>query len=285
MLVPALQQHGGLQGSFYDVGRHPAKEFFPAPAMWFSLVISARRLFGYGLFAASLALWPQARAAADPADCPSFTAPQVKLTTVESDADRNLGRSLDDLRQMARQKGGTVVHRNTYFLGLATAEVTSEMTFSLRLRQRPDGSYCSLPEQVNLRFGYRQPRIYVARELTRDDCVQTEVLNHELKHVEVDRRLLAEYAPRIAATVTEAVGRLTPVRTRTRDSAILRFKAELTPVIDGEVRAFLAERERRQAEVDTPAEYERVAKSCGGRVGRLITESRRTAPAPAAPKP
>ncbi len=103
--------------------------------------------------------------------------------------------------------------------------------------------------------------VYIARELAADACRDAEVRQHEAQHVAVYEAHLAESAAQLARELPAAVGTRI-VYADTVADAQARFSGELAGVLD----AFLAtqgERLReRQQEVDSPAEYARVAAAC-----------------------
>jgi hypothetical protein len=88
-------------------------------------------------------------------------------------------------------------------------------------------------------------------------------MEHERKHVAVYRDYLAEVVVEVRDEITRAYGNVV-MHFPGRDQAQREIEAALTGYLDPILQRSTRELKLRQAEVDTPAEYARVAAACGG---------------------
>jgi hypothetical protein len=104
--------------------------------------------------------------------------------------------------------------------------------------------------------------VFVASELAGDRCRRDEVRAHEQKHVAVHEAFLREMPADLLARLADAnVQRVYYAASAAAAQHDIELDvARAVAGFDGASRAEIA---RRQAEVDTPAEYARVASACG----------------------
>lgn len=109
-------------------------------------------------------------------------------------------------------------------------------------------------------------KIVLAREIRRDSCMRKAVLNHEQKHVDVDRDVVNAAAQRIGAMVYKrlakrgfVVGPLPVERAQKTANAMVAFVMDL---MQEGYDALVEERAVSQAAVDTMEEYEHVKAQC-----------------------
>lgn len=110
------------------------------------------------------------------------------------------------------------------------------------------------------------PTIVIAREVYRDKCMRHAVIEHEVKHVNVDRRVVNEYSKIIANNLYQALRKqgliteLIPQRHMKRMGE--RMQENVFAIIRKEYKKMDATRMKKQQAVDSLDEYERVAAMC-----------------------
>lgn len=122
-----------------------------------------------------------------------------------------------------------------------------------------------------------RPEIYIAREYTQGQC-RDEILRHEQRHVEIDRMVVNKYARLIGESVQGAVDRtgiLGPFPIQNLQGEKDRTSHLIQDTIRQQTQAMQREMRIRQAELDTPEEYERVSRICGELIGTLRLNRRR----------
>ena len=123
---------------------------------------------------------------------------------------------------------------------------------------------CVAVERLRIDVGYKRRVIHIAREYPPDSCEAGAVLEHELKHVSIDDRLLAAAVPDIRAMLTEAArhARLGPIPVAEVERARQLLRQDLEGRFARELAAFDARRAKAQDAIDVAAEYERVRRQC-----------------------
>lgn len=120
---------------------------------------------------------------------------------------------------------------------------------------------CLRPQSIKLTLGHTLHQVLIASEVPRGGCLFQEVLEHEMRHVAVNRQTLATYAPRVreaaarwAADAVARGGDSQAMAASLRD----QLGAAVKPVLD----QLNTTRRNQQAAIDTPEEYRRLAASC-----------------------
>lgn len=113
-----------------------------------------------------------------------------------------------------------------------------------------------------------KPVIYIAREHNNHACRHNATLRHEMKHVDVDNRILAKYKPLFEAEVRKAargIGVIGPVQANGVDHTRSDMNRKIQIAIESVLEELKEERRHRQQQVDSRTEYDRLSRLCGGR--------------------
>lgn len=163
------------------------------------------------------------------------------------------------IAELTTKSGSSLAHHRTY--GLTTASFGHETETDLRfVEQRASGRACASPHVV-VRLSMQPVVVYVARELADDRCQHDATREHELRHVEVNREVLDETTRTLREELASEMG--TAVLQGASSAAVAKqYEAMLRAYLS----TFMREQQRRlaarQAEIDTPDEYARVASAC-----------------------
>jgi hypothetical protein len=118
-----------------------------------------------------------------------------------------------------------------------------------------------VPAELRIRLLHAAHTIRLAREVPPGGCLAAEVLAHERRHAEVNRRTLRE-----AATELRALARAWAARAETRapdvNTAAIALQEELGQVLEPALARLRAAREAGHAAIDTPEEYQRLSRVC-----------------------
>lgn len=157
-------------------------------------------------------------------------------------------------------------HKQTHVGGLMSGEITVEHQIGF-VQERYDrlGVSCLYYDSVDVKININ-PTIYIARENKPGSCRYNAILEHEKKHVEVDRLVVNKYARRIGESVSFALKQygssFGPFPVGEIAYAQERLQEYLGGVIKAEVDAMNEERRASQQAIDTIQEYERVRRLC-----------------------
>ncbi len=112
------------------------------------------------------------------------------------------------------------------------------------------------------------PTIVIAKEVARDRCMKNAVVEHEMKHVNVDRAIVNEYAQTMGRKIFDALSergfKSEVVRLSSMDAVVQRMQDTVFQVVDLEYRKMELDRLERQRAIDSREEYERVSNLCEG---------------------
>ncbi|WP_448203262.1 hypothetical protein [Azospirillum sp. sgz302134] len=233
-----------------------------------SLLSAVLALAGAGMLTASPA------AAQAGGACPRFGPIEVKVEFQVAQLKRDYGRSLAQLASMPGRAPGPAGASGGHILGLAHARYGEQSQLGALVQPMGDGTYCGGANALTVTFGFQERIIYVARELPQGSCIHREVLNHEMKHIAVDEQLLREFGPTIKHRLEGVLAQTRPVRARSKDQAMNVLRQPVDAALRQMMAEFGKERDRRQAQVDTVAEYERVSRSCDGEINRYIPKGK-----------
>lgn len=177
-----------------------------------------------------------------------------------------------DLREIQKTKTDTVdpygIHSKSVTQGFMEGEISMRRQVDLDFSVNPSSTdvclwYKSIDVDVNI-----DPKIVIAKEVKGDQCMHKAVMDHEMKHVLVDRELVSEYAGIIERELHARLKRIgfvlgpIPVgEAQKYADAMVKFVMEITQKHYNEMSK---ERFLRQSYVDSLEEYERVKKLCPG---------------------
>ena len=88
------------------------------------------------------------------------------------------------------------------------ARVGTRSSFRLRrytVRRLDAGATCVLPAEVEFFFGFKEPEIYVSKDLDKDSCRFSVVIRHEQVHQRINKLVLEYFLPLISDELQKAV--------------------------------------------------------------------------------
>lgn len=150
--------------------------------------------------------------------------------------------------------------------GYAKGSIKTKTEVKLDYKTYPQqGVACIWYDRVDIKFDI-DPHVYIAREVHRDPCMGKAVMDHEMKHVQVDRAVVNKYSTIFGQKIYDALkerGFLAgPVPADEAQAVAKRMQQTVMQVVDVEHKRLELERMDMQALVDTAEEYERVANLC-----------------------
>ena len=181
-------------------------------------------------------------------------------------------------RQLSSLAGRSGTSANSKFgpvLGLAQVNFGEEAEFGLLMQSLPNGGWCAIVQSVVFRLSFTERRVMIAREIPKNTCIGKEVLAHEMSHIRADEQWLDLMMPRLKSAMSRALAAQRPTRHSSRDAAVNAARKSIEQARRKTMASLLADRDRRQSAIDTPAEYRRVTRSCGGEVEQYVPELRR----------
>lgn len=153
-------------------------------------------------------------------------------------------------------------------LGLTRTESRVSINVGGHLLLDPASGYECIAPQIEVRLTYPPIVVYVSREFRPGSCAYQEVLAHEMRHLNT----YLDYLPKAEARVRLALQRR--FQDKPLYARIGRAQGLLQREIDRGwmpyIKSEMAKVEALQAAIDSPQEYARLGKVCGGEVQSLL---------------
>lgn len=179
----------------------------------------------------------------------------------------------DSSRPMAAIQGAATDTINPYgFHGVTRTQGFMEGTIKLSHTVKLDNSYnarygavCLWYDKIDIVLEI-DPEIVVAKEVYADPCMRKSVINHEMKHIDVDRRIVNKYSKilgqKIYGALKERGFRAQPVSPDNAQEMATRMQTIIAQLVEFEYRKLDIERTEAQQAVDNVKEYDSVAAQC-----------------------
>lgn len=166
--------------------------------------------------------------------------------------------------QLRAEAGGHADAAFPHHLGLTISRVEWRSEITVRA-QAPAGErgvvVCAVPAELRIRLVHAEHGIRLARELPPNSCLAAEVLAHERRHVEVNRRTLRDTAAEV-----RMIARNWSQRAETRapdiNAAAVALQQELARALEPALERLRVTREAAHAAIDTTEEYRRLSRVC-----------------------
>jgi hypothetical protein len=205
-----------------------------------------------------------------PAGCPPRGTPVLRVSVSDPDV-RLLPpvpaeqlRRLADVQEDHAHAPGQILHH----LGLTMSRVEWRSEITVRSQGLPSGPVCGVPSEVRLSLVHAEHSIRLAREIPRDGCLAREVLAHERRHAEVNRRTLRQAADALRA-VARAWAARAEAQAPNAAAAAQRLQDDLTTAVEPVLAMLREARQFGHDEIDTPEEYRRLGRVCPADQRRL----------------
>lgn len=147
--------------------------------------------------------------------------------------------------------------------GLTSGSIKVEQKMSISGATKL-GQTCLWPDHIDVMVRLDQV-VYIAKEYKQGTCMNAAVWEHEHKHVRVDREIINKYRPifeqQVRASVTQ-MGVTGPFETVHQKAYQDQMMAGVSAAISVVTKKMEDERNKRQQDVDTLEEYERVSHVC-----------------------
>ncbi len=238
----------------------------------------AARLAGYLFFLVAFAwasfvlMRPEARAS-DDSVCDPYPNINVNINPVFDEPLINTSHSLGAIQGLARSPAKVISMHDAATLGLTHYEPIIEFRVPMLKRLLGDGTTCVKIHEIDATIGYRNVTIYIANEIARDTCAMHHVLEHEKKHVAINRSILMNYVPYIQKKLMEYMQINGLYRGPDPDYAESLMTEKARFVLNEAAKQIMEENSKRQRTIDTPEEYARNNTVCGGRINALVSKA------------
>ncbi|MFN3826955.1 MAG: hypothetical protein ACK4NR_04945 [Micavibrio sp.] len=202
--------------------------------------------------------------------CQVEAKPQINFSHSKSEPrfDYSLTRA-----QLENFKGNAEIPLAAVYDLTINAMHTGKMSMNHKMKyvveQQPDGQLCTRIDSIDVSFEV-DPVIYMAQELRTEACEYKEYLLHELKHVDEDMRLMADYQDVVMRNMDFALSMASDYSVGPIPPSLLKEAQEelsynITGVLQATFDSMMRERPFRQREIDSTGEYMRLTLACVGK--------------------
>lgn len=176
-------------------------------------------------------------------------------------------RNVDDLTQLQHlpQDGART-------LGLTEVRLGTSIQYKASTLARKGEALTCMRPSIVVTLSLDPHVVSVASEFEDDSCAYRHILAHEMRHVEVNRLTLESAADRMREGMRSSFGNKVyygePAELQERLTRHIR--EQWLPWVDTQMKHTM----QRHREIDTPEEYARNTKVCGGEIGRVLAAAR-----------
>ena len=200
-----------------------------------------------------------------PVQCRITKAPIINIRPVTKKIDYDLSKTSAQLNQLQSNTispYGLGVDQTTGGLRHDQPTIKTTMTFNVITNQQSQFT-CLSYNTINVDIKLK-PKIYIAKEFNEGRCAR-EVVEHERKHVYVDRKIMNKYTKLMGKAVQKAVndaGVIGPFASNRTENFQDKMAANIKSALSSVELSMQNEMNREQQQIDSLEEYERVSKHC-----------------------
>ena len=168
---------------------------------------------------------------------------------------RNTNISLEQLRSAVKGRHPSPV------LGLYVGTLQYGVEIDDTIWNVAPDRICATPRYAILTIRLNSA-IYIPREFLGNSCLEALARAHEAKHADADVQALDRFRPLVAPAVREALRHDTAMSSNTAEEAVPKLTKGLVAAVDHVFGEMTVARQHLDAEIDSPAELERLSRAC-----------------------
>jgi hypothetical protein len=222
--------------------------------------------------ALAAAVLPGSVLAQDACPAPRPAIPRIRILNPDPlvNTTQSMAWISDQLRRNARDwQRDPRLDRFIHAMGLTVAQWGTDVAVA-GLAGLRGGRACFVATELHVRFGLQAHLVFIAREIPRGSCLWRDVHAHEMRHVGVNRESIRAAASVLAADVETLARQGISTDGPTVEAAQQQALDRLRAAVRRAEQAFDQRSTRGHVSIDTPEEYERASRACGGEAQRLL---------------
>ena len=202
--------------------------------------------------------------AQDVQNCEPFPNVPVNITPVFDQPAYDFTQNLASIQKIASDREHSIPQYHEITLGITRYEPVLEFHVPIEVVTPPSGLVCAHVKHVDVTIGYRNVTVFIANEIPRDSCGFDETMGHEQKHIAVNKQILDEFVPVIEQRFKDYLRLNGVLQVENAEYAQKVLSDKLKTIMNEIIAQMEQENIRRQREVDSPEEYNRLAHVCNG---------------------
>lgn len=145
------------------------------------------------------------------ADCRNISfRPQVDVFSSYGKLQYDTSKNIAQITVAAQKYG--LMENNLFASGLATVDISTDISANTIGRPQEDGGICVYPTKVTLFIGFSDPLIYISNSLKPETCEYKVVLRHEQTHQFINKEMLDYFLPLFKQAFTRIVETTPPLQ-------------------------------------------------------------------------
>ena len=205
--------------------------------------------------------------AANKNQCDMAAPTEINIIPETNEVAYDYARSLSDIQET---KIDTVdpygIHSNSITQGFMEGQISMKREVEMDYAAVKGGrEVCLWYKKIDVNL-HIDPKIVIAKEVRRSRCMRDAVLEHEHKHVDVDRAVVNQSAQELGKELYDQLSAegfvVGPVPAAQAQARAERMVARVMQITEDNYKRLAERRARLQQEVDSLEEYERVKAEC-----------------------
>jgi len=152
--------------------------------------------------------------------------------------------------------------------GLTLADFAMDSLYRFRVKRRWfRGGYLAWVEDLKVEFGFRDMKVFMAKEYPEGSCEHYHIREHENEHVRLHREVYERYKPILEAAVAsskEVPLHSSPVTVATLQEGKKIVGERISSVLNPVFERFNQELRDENGKIDTAASYDELRRRCSG---------------------
>lgn len=130
----------------------------------------------------------------------------------------------------------------------------------VKIRKIGANTYCVLPEEIEIMFGYKEPVVYVSNQYDKQSCEFSMVIRHEQVHQRINKLTLEHYLPIMDEALREAIAQVRAIKVSDKSDERIKqgmevLKNHYYARMDSIFEQFKIAREAEQQKLDNQTNY------------------------------
>lgn len=135
--------------------------------------------------------------------------PAVEFSTSYGRLSYDFSKNNHQVTELAKKYG--IVEQGLFASGLATVNVSWEISLNTVAKVYGDYDVCVVPTSVQVFIGFTEPTIYISRDVPKNTCEYNVVLRHEQTHQQINKAALDYFIPLFQEAILKIIAKVKPV--------------------------------------------------------------------------
>jgi hypothetical protein len=206
--------------------------------------------------------------------CPFYVEPAINIRKIFGPVRYDTGKSLAEIRKLSKNPHSATDHSD-HPVGLSVSRSVFQSYYQYTMTKMPDGMICAQISDLAMTIGCENNTVYIAEEISFGTCSYDEVMNHEEKHVEVDRTIMDLFVPLFEIEIREKLRAIGVKRGYSPVMVEKKVSGSFDDILHSFSERMNAQRNRLQDAVDSVEEYERMSMVCDGEMQAFLRQALR----------